>query len=479
MAVKVQFRRGTAAEWTAAGTTVLAQGEAGYEYDTGKFKIGNGSSTWTALPYSSGVTGPTGPSATVSLGTVATGNPGTSVIISNSGSPAAGIFNFTIPRGSTGPQGATGPTGALGPTGAVSTTPGPTGPQGSTGPTGPLGPTGAQGTGVNILGSYASYGDLTTAHPTGNLGDAYLITGNLWVWTGISWSNVGTIVGPTGPYGPTGSVGATGPLGPTGVTGATGSQGPTGVVGPTGAIGPTGALGPTGATGATGPQGIQGVTGPTGATGPSGVISVTGAITNSGTSTAANIGIDQSLIAIAPSQVTGLTDQIRAQFDFPVTGIEVTPRYDNRTATFTSGTVYWTFFTPLQTATINSVSVASGGTATVGATTVKSGVYSFDETTATKLAYTANDTTIFGTRNTVYTRSLNTSITLTAGVRYGIGVLVVASTPGTGILAFGNPPAVLNALAPTMRGYLNGQSDLPASATPLKDTSDGYWGRFA
>ena len=38
MAVKVQFRRGTAAEWSAANP-VLAQGEAGYEHDTGKFKI--------------------------------------------------------------------------------------------------------------------------------------------------------------------------------------------------------------------------------------------------------------------------------------------------------------------------------------------------------------------------------------------------------------------------------------------------------
>ena len=123
--------------------------------------------------------------------------------------------------------------------------------------------------------------------------------------------------------------------------------------------------------------------------------------------------------------------------------------------------------------------MASGGTSTSGTTTVKVGLYSFNETTATKLAYTANDSTIFGTRNTVYTRNLNTSVALTAGVRYGIAVLVVATTPGTGILAFGNPSAVLNVLAPTMRGYLAGQTDLPTTAVPLKDTSDGYWGRFA
>jgi len=46
----IQFRRGTAAQWTTANP-VLAAGEFGWESDTGEFKIGNGSSTWTALGY--------------------------------------------------------------------------------------------------------------------------------------------------------------------------------------------------------------------------------------------------------------------------------------------------------------------------------------------------------------------------------------------------------------------------------------------
>jgi hypothetical protein len=50
MAVRIQFRRGTAAEWTSANPT-LAAGEVGYEVDTAQIKIGNGSSTWTSLPY--------------------------------------------------------------------------------------------------------------------------------------------------------------------------------------------------------------------------------------------------------------------------------------------------------------------------------------------------------------------------------------------------------------------------------------------
>ncbi|QFG08695.1 minor tail protein [Arthrobacter phage Ingrid] len=47
---KIQFRRGTAAEWTAANP-VLADGELGWEKDTGEFKFGNGTTTWNSLPY--------------------------------------------------------------------------------------------------------------------------------------------------------------------------------------------------------------------------------------------------------------------------------------------------------------------------------------------------------------------------------------------------------------------------------------------
>ena len=46
----MQQRRGTAAQWTAANPT-LAAGEIGFETDTSKFKMGNGSSAWTALTY--------------------------------------------------------------------------------------------------------------------------------------------------------------------------------------------------------------------------------------------------------------------------------------------------------------------------------------------------------------------------------------------------------------------------------------------
>jgi hypothetical protein len=50
MATKIQIRRDTSENWNSLNPT-LSLGELGYETNTGKFKIGNGSSAWTALDY--------------------------------------------------------------------------------------------------------------------------------------------------------------------------------------------------------------------------------------------------------------------------------------------------------------------------------------------------------------------------------------------------------------------------------------------
>ena len=53
-----------------------------------------------------GDTGPQGPAyATVSVGSVTTGNAGTNASITNSGTSSAAVFNFTIPRGDKGDTG--------------------------------------------------------------------------------------------------------------------------------------------------------------------------------------------------------------------------------------------------------------------------------------------------------------------------------------------------------------------------------------
>lgn len=47
---QIQVRRGTAAQWTSTNPT-LAAGEMGFETDTLRMKIGNGSTAWTSLSY--------------------------------------------------------------------------------------------------------------------------------------------------------------------------------------------------------------------------------------------------------------------------------------------------------------------------------------------------------------------------------------------------------------------------------------------
>lgn len=59
MTVRLQLRRDTATNWTNEDPVLLA-GELAVETDTGKFKVGDGTTIWTSLGYSSGVSGADG-----------------------------------------------------------------------------------------------------------------------------------------------------------------------------------------------------------------------------------------------------------------------------------------------------------------------------------------------------------------------------------------------------------------------------------
>jgi hypothetical protein len=132
-------------------------------------------------------------------------------------------------KGEPGIQGPVGPKGEQGEQGIQ----GIQGPQGEPGPQGPKGDTGS---GLNIKGELDSESRLPQE---GVSGDAWLISGNLYVYVGENgnvesnpkWSNVGSIQGPAGPQGPVGSKGEQGEPGPKGEPGADGipgAQGPKG-----------------------------------------------------------------------------------------------------------------------------------------------------------------------------------------------------------------------------------------------------------
>ena len=76
MAVKLQFRRDTAANWT-SNNPALAAGELGLETDTETFKLGDGTTVWTSLGYASGITGMAGVSVSSITRTAGTGAAGT------------------------------------------------------------------------------------------------------------------------------------------------------------------------------------------------------------------------------------------------------------------------------------------------------------------------------------------------------------------------------------------------------------------
>lgn len=63
---QIQVRRGTASQWTSTNP-VLAAGELGFESDTNKLKIGNGSSAWNSLSYIA--TGAAGTVTSITAGT--------------------------------------------------------------------------------------------------------------------------------------------------------------------------------------------------------------------------------------------------------------------------------------------------------------------------------------------------------------------------------------------------------------------------
>jgi hypothetical protein len=116
MAVQLQLRRGSAAQWTTANT-LLAEGELGLETDTGKLKIGDGSTVWTSLAYytagSAAVTSVNGQTGTVvltasdisGLGTIAT-QAANNVTIT--GGSITGITDLAVADGGTGASTASG-----------------------------------------------------------------------------------------------------------------------------------------------------------------------------------------------------------------------------------------------------------------------------------------------------------------------------------------------------------------------------------
>ena len=164
--------------------------------------------------------------------------------------------------------------------------------KGYTGSRGFTGSKGTDGSSLNITGSVADVNvnppnnpqtTLNNAFPSAVAGDGAVdqTLGNLWVYDGATWSNVGQFVGYTGSKGDTGFTGSPSTVigftgSPSTVIGFTGSKGDTGFTGSKGDTGFTGSKGDTGFTGSRGDTGFVGSRGDTGFTGSKGDTGFTG-----------------------------------------------------------------------------------------------------------------------------------------------------------------------------------------------------------
>ena len=223
-----------------------------------------------------GPQGNPGNAASVNVGVVNTGAPGSSASVVNSGSTSAAIFNFTIPRGDVGAQGPKGDTGNAGASSTVSV--------GSTN-------TGAPGSSANVTNSGTSSAAVFNfTIPRGDIGatGAKGDTGTPGTPGAAASIAVGTVTNL-----PTGST-------PTVTNSGTSSaavfnfglaQGQQGIQGVQGVQGTAGAKGDTGNPGAAGPKGDTGAQGPQGNAGTAATIAVGNvssgdvvSVTNTGTS---------------------------------------------------------------------------------------------------------------------------------------------------------------------------------------------------
>ena len=164
----------------------------------------------------------TGQSRNAATGAMPNASANWSIFVVNTGYTGTGTggggFGYT---GSAGPAGGyTGSSGAFAARGYD-------GSRGYSGSIGYTGSKGVDGVGLQIVGSvvtYTSLPDYPTGY-TGSVGTAYMetSTGNLWIWLGSIWTNVGRILGYTGSGGFVGRDGYTGSGGTGGGGGSGGS----------------------------------------------------------------------------------------------------------------------------------------------------------------------------------------------------------------------------------------------------------------
>ena len=215
-------------------------------------------------------------------------------------------------------------------------------------------------------------------------------------------------------------------------------------------------------------------------------LAVTAPITTSGTSTSPTIGVSaastsaagvvqltdsttstSTTTAATANSVKSAIDRIEEYLHNSATVMDVFSRSITIAAVAgTSGTARVTYFTATRNMTVSQITFICTSNSS-GLTLARFGLY--DATTL--VARTASDTTLFNTANTAYTRSFDTAggypatFDLVAGTRYGVGMIVVGTTPGSvlGVSHATGSAGTYLTLSPRVNGVTTGQSDLPTT----------------
>ena len=164
--------------------------------------------------------------------------------------------------------------------------------------------------------------------------------------------------------------------------------------------------------------------------------------------------------------------------DALTTGESTFPRRICASASIPSGngSLRLSYFTARKSETVTQIRSLSGSTAQVGATLCRTGVYSVNASTGnlTLVASTPNDTTLWTSTLTVYTKSFSASFAKERGTRYAVGHLIVGSSTAP---QFQGPIAPLIASecaqSPALGSLLGSQTDLPSSVTAGSLTGSG------
>jgi hypothetical protein len=179
-----------------------------------------------------------------------------------------------------------------------------------------------------------------------------------------------------------------------------------------------------------------------------------------------NFNYNEQTDVLTISSTTVTATALHARLSMPTTAVETFPRMAVSFLVITNSNVLYSFFTPLTTVTVSQITMLSGGTAAAGLTLARMGLVTYDEasTTATLVARCANDTTLFTSTRTAYTRSFDpsgsfpSSYQLVAGTRYGVALLCVGTTMPT--IEGNSGLAEMSALTPRLSAIRTAQSDL-------------------